>query len=342
MPLPRMMFTLLACSALAVPVTASLLEDASGHLVSYQFDGGSHHDAPDACAGADPEWSLPWLGSTDGLLVPPDDGSDSFVLDVPTGGVGQRLAIDVTEAAGTPQTEVLAYAPGCIGTVFDPLNLPRPPPSPPAPGPGESQRSADRLDDPTTCYGDAWVFWAERVGNPGPASIHVAWTDGSERTVPLAYQWGPQAFYVTDHALGTTLKGAWINAPTGWDGRFELFAGPCDATHGGAVYGEPPSLEGGLLSFTPVRAGPHVVVVRLASDPGIATDPAPCAACLSPVPVPEPGHAVEPIVDSALAGQAPAVPRISIAASCHYCTDAPEEVVGRISYVLATYLRTGA
>lgn len=317
---------------LAATTSASLLEDVSGGAVSYQFDGSSHHDAPDACGAASRQWELPLGGSTDGLLVPADDLADSFVLDVPATGVGRRLSVTVEEMQGTPDLAVSAFAPGCL-SVFDPTNLPTPAPSPPAPREGEEQVSAERTSQPFVCFADAWVFVVDGLDSPAPATIHVAWTDGTEGPVALSSENRHHSVYMTDRNLATTLKGAWINLPAGWEGDFFLAAGPCDAADGGAVYGEPPVSMGSLLTFTPVRAGLHVVRVTMADDPQVASGSAPCAACLSPMPVPEPGHTVEDVLEDPTD-----LPSLVVPATCHFCAPQVRQLIETVSYLLRSDL----
>lgn len=274
---------LLLLAASAVPVHASLAQDVSGHAVSYQFDGGSHHDAPDACQEAGAQWSAPVGGATDGLLVPGDDMSDVFVLDVPPALLGQRVEVAVAEAAGTPDVAVTAFAPGCATDVFDLANQPSPPPSPPAPAEGERQQALADPAEPWACEERVWTFLISDVSGDAPASIHVAWTDGSQRTVPLAGQHHTWAWYQSRDALGILLKGAWANLPVSWGGDFALAQGDCEATDGGAVYGSPAMDLGSRLAFTPVRPGPHLVQVFFSGQPPATAVAATCHFCLPQV-----------------------------------------------------------
>lgn len=281
----------------AVPATGSLTEESTGHLVAYQFDGGSHHDAPDMCDEADPEWNVTVGSTTDGMLAPPDDLSDVFVIDVPRALVGKRLDVRASEAQGTPDVDVNVWAPGCIGDVFASINLPRAPPDPPAPGAGESQIAVEDPSEPWHCRDTSWVFMMSGVRYlPAPSSIHVAWTNGAERTLPILYEAHGWVAYRSTEDLGILLKGAWANVPTDWEGEFALAQGPCDAVDGGAVYGLPPVADYGRVWFTPIRAGPHVVEVTLA-------DPRAAASFVMPV-------------------------------SCHYCSPEVEQLMEALSYLL--------
>lgn len=330
MPLARAVLVALSLPLLAAASSASLLEDLTGGAVAYQFDGDSHHDAPDACQDADAAWSLPLGGTTDGLLAAPDDSSDTFVLDVPASQVGARVAVTVAERSGSPDLQVTPFVPGCLGSVLEPANHPAPHPSPPAPGPGEAQVEAARLNDPFVCRPNERVFVVGGLnGTAAPDSVHVAWTDGSEGPVAVAWSNPNYAAYPTRENLDITLKGAWINLDASFDGWFALVAGPCDAQDGGAVYGDPPSLAAGLVEFTPVRAGRHLVVVTFADPVAPGAGPAPCALCLSPVPVPEAGHLVQDLLEDPTRP-----PSASVPASCHFCSPHVEQVVESVSYRL--------
>ena len=271
---------LLLLAALAVPANASLLEQSTGSVVAYQFDGGTHHDAPDSCDRSSPAWSAPVGAVTTGMLVPGDDHSDVYVLDVPADAVGDRISVRVSEAAGTPDVAVAAFLPGCLTDILDPRVQPTPEPSPPAPAAGEQQLAASNLDDPVSCNDNVWTFGLAGLKGPAPSSIHVAWTDGAERTLALGGQHGEYAYYRSTDSLGVLLKGAWVNLPAGWDVRFVVFHGDCDATDGGAVYGEPAQALGALLSFTPVRAGPHLVQVLYSGEPPATSMTLTCHVCI--------------------------------------------------------------
>lgn len=345
--LPRSMMLLPCLLLLAMTGTASTIEESTGHAVSYQFDAGSHHDAPDACPAATSEWSLPVDGGVDGLLVAPDDVADAFTVDVPRSLLGKRLSLSVAEPTGAQELLLDAFVPGCGGSILDLVNWPTPEPTPPAPAPGESQLHPASLT-PEHCEPRKWVFLLDGLaGLPAPDSIHVAWTDGSERTIPL-WQSSPQhAVYPTDLNRGITLKGAWANLPSAYTGSFRLVLGPCDTLDGGAVYGGPPTLAEGLLSFTPTRAGTHVVLVSFAGvrplpDPAEA-DPTPLlpvqpedlAGQLSVGASSPPKLSVEGLLATVdPADPASALPRVVVPASCHYCVAGLDEVVERIGYRL--------
>lgn len=298
----RVIVIALLASLLAWPASASLLESATGGTIAYQFDGEGHHDAPDECEAAATAWSLPTTGSTDGLLLPPDDAADAFLLDVAPGQVGSRLTVAMSETSGAVDLDLLVLAPGCGSTVLDPLNQPFPFPQPPAPASTQAQHSLGRNEAPFHC-GDFWGFVVTDLdGASAPATLHAAWTDGSEATVPLAYANRHWAAYVTDVPQDFSLTGAWINLPSSWSGRFVLALAPCGAVDGGAVYGEPAVLGDDLLAFTPIRAGPHVVLVGLAP--------------------PEPPE--------------PPQPPKSIPLSCHMCIDGTDEAAEKAGYVVSS------
>ena len=291
---PRAAACLLLLSFLAWPSTASTLEAASGGVVSYQFDGDNHHDAPDACAEAGPEWALSINNVTDGLLLPPDDFVDAFVIDVPASEVGTRLDLRLMEGPGSADLDLGAFAPRCDGDVFAPHNQPFPFPLPPLPLEGESRTALD-VEAPAWRCGDAWAFVATELdGALPPLDLHAAWTDGSEGKVPLWFSNQHLAVYVAE-GPAFDLTGAWINLPTGWAGQFFLAQDVCDAVDGGAVYGELAALFNDRISFTPIRAGPHVVLVTLAQP------------------------------------EVPTVPT-SVPLTCHACFDEGEEAAEKVSY----------
>ena len=268
---------------LAAPASASLLERSTRGIVSYQFDAGTHHDAPDTCEDANATWSAPIGAVTTGLLVPGDDQSDVYVLEVPADAVGDRLVVRVAEAVGTPDVALTAFVPGCVSDILDAAVQPAPQPSPPAPAAGQRQVTPANLADPMACDDDVWTFGLGGLKGAAPASIHVAWTDGAERTLPLAGQHHQWAFYRSTESLGVLLKGAWANVPADWDVRFAVVHGDCRATDGGAVYGEPARLLGPLLSFTPVRAGPHLVQVLYSGQPPATSLTLTCHVCVDGV-----------------------------------------------------------
>lgn len=289
----------LLATFLAWPASASLLESTTAGAVAYQFDGEGHHDAPDSCQDAGAAWTLPAGGAVDGVLVPPDDTADAFVLDVPASGVGSRLMVALSEASGTLDLDLAVLAPGCASTILDPVNQPFPHPAPPAPGPAQTQHSLGRNQAPLHCD-DAWAFVLTGLdGRPAPSTLHAAWTDGSEGAVPLAHANGHWAAYVTYAPQAFNLTGAWINMPSTWSGRFVLGLAPCGATDGGAVYGAPARRADDRLAFTPIRPGAHVVLVGLAP---------------------------------------PSVPRPSTALtfSCHMCIDDTDEAAEKAGYVVSS------
>lgn len=346
---------------LLAPVSGSTLEDATGGFVAYQFDGASRHDAPDSCPRADAQWSATPIGSTDGVLVAPDDVADVFVLDVAEDLRGTRINVELHEATDVENLELTVFVPGCSGTVLELVNWPTPGPTPPAPAEGESQVAAEEVLEPWYCDSAQRMFWVEIYPSyeAGP-SIHVAWTDGTSLDVPLAYTHGAaHAVYVTDHALGTTVSGAWVNMPADWTGRFDYVAGPCDAVDGGVVYGDAPESGMGFLEFTPVRSGSFVVQVTYAGQDSDLLPPVPAPVTIDPAPLlpfspSDLAHDLEhdPVgtVGESLGGlpvaslavdtdpsdgvrlQPPAplvMPR-----SCHTCVGDLEEAVEKISYRL--------
>lgn len=271
--------------ALAMPASGSTLEELSSGFVSYQFDGDGHHDAPDTCAAAQ-DAGVAIGASTDGMLFAPDDVSDVFLVEVPADQRGKRMQVTLSDAIDVETLELTTFVPGCAGTVFDASNWPTPEPSPPAPAEDEHQVALDGADTPRHCRPDVRVFWVEVMpGYEAAPTIHVAWTDGSAREVPITHTHGSaHALYASDHALGTTLKGAWVNMPDSWSGRFVYVAGPCDAVDGGAVYGEPPVAGVGFLAFTPTQAGLHAVQVMYREVAGIQLRPVPAPVSLDPGP----------------------------------------------------------
>ena len=344
---PRSLMPLLAL-ALLWPASASTLEDATTGVVAYQFDGDSHHDAPDTCESGSPEWSVPLEGSADGLLVAPDDMADVFLLDVPRSAVGSPLLLSVLQAEGMPDLALSAFTPDCQGSVLDVVNWPAAEPSPPAPAPTEQQHGAD-VSSSSRCDDDRWLFVLDQLqGIPEPASIHVAWTDATEATVPLYGRYGSAAVYVTEDNLGVLLKGAWANVADAWTGSFFLAAGPCDAVDGGAVYGSPPLLGDSFLAFTPVRAGQYAIHIGLQDDT-VGPLPAPATVDPSPVLIVDHEEVVEaldaeglahdplgwlqsPPEPGAVLGQAPSA---SVPATCHLCLSPVEGVAELVSYVVS-------
>lgn len=261
------------------------MEQASSGFVSYQFDADNHHDAPDTCAAAGADWSLQLDNRTDGMIVPPDDLADVFVLDIPATAVGTRLDLRLIEGPGGADLDLGAFAPQCDGDVFAAHNQPFPFPTPPAPAQDEQQASLGSEAEATFCL-DSWTFIATGLdGIEAPGLIHAAWSDGSEGSIPVDFSNPQRGVYVSD-GPAFTLTGAWINLPASWTGEFQLFEQPCGIVDGGAVYGDPARLFDDRISFTPIRAGPHLVRVTLA-DPKAPTPPTAitltCHTCFSEV-----------------------------------------------------------
>lgn len=324
--------------AFLMPASASTLEDLSSGAVAYQFDGDGHHDAPDSCPDASAKWSVPLGSSTDGILAAPDDVSDVFLVDVPDGLRGERVEVRLSEATHLESLELTTFLPGCGGSVLEPVNWPTPEPSPPAPAEGQKQVEAANVTAPWHCYERESLFGVELVQGHEPAkSIHVAWTDGTELDVPLRFRHGDaHAFYATDHALGTTVKGAWVNMPADWSGWFGYVAGPCDAVDGGAVYGDPPAAGMGFLAFTPTQAGLHAVQITHRDPGSVRLEPlAPAtdleAADLAPALDLDPSDGVRLEPPGTLA----------VPMSCHMCVDGVEDVVAEVSYRLTAFTALG-
>lgn len=326
---------------LLVPAHASTVEEATVGVVAYQFDGNTYHDAPDGCGDASPTWSVAVGSETDGILAPPDDVRDAFVVDVPDRLVGHRLQLGVTDPTDAQPLSLDAFVPGCSGSILDAVNWPSAEPAPPAPAAGEKQVSLPLTPD--RCYDDGWVFVFNGLkGLPVPGSIYAAWTDGSQGAVRLAWSGNGYAAYSTKDDLAVTLKGAWANLARSWSGQAWLF-GPCGATDGGAVYGDQPTVDLGALAFTPTRAGPHVVMVYWA-DGALPSIRPPAAVDLDPTLIVEPHEIVQDPQGSAgaLVGYAQnppppqdLLPRVVVPASCHFCLHQVEDSSGAVSYNLA-------
>lgn len=338
----RPMFVALAVVGLALPATASLLEQATSGVVAYQFDGSSHHDAPDGCTAADPAWSLAVGETTDGILVPPDDVADVYVVEVPRKLVGSRLAFSVDDPTHVQNIDVDAFVPDCAGSIQDLVNWPTPEPSPPAPAVGEQQVAAD-VTEPFLCNDDQWGFAVDGLqGFDAPASIHLAWTDGTEGPVTLDWESNSFAVYGTDEKTGILLKGAWINLPAAWEGEFHFAVGNCDAVDGGAVYGQPPSVSWGSLEFTPVKAGAYLVQVSWRGgalpvlEAPVTVDPSPLLVVDPHDAMHDPEGAVDLVLDRATSPQdlTDLVPGMSVPATCHFCLGEVEDVVKQVSYFL--------
>jgi hypothetical protein len=249
---------------LLVPAQAGLIENTTKGAVAYQFDGETHHDAPDECGAGSAAWSVPLDGSTDGMLVIGEDNADVFHLDIPASAVGSRVRVNVKEATGSSNLAFMVFAPSCDGSILDPHNLPVPFPKPPAPASNEKRLSVSNLQSGWDCFASEWVFQTDPLEHTqAPTSIHIAWTDGTEETVPLNTANPGQARYKTTSHLTTQIKDAWINVDSNFAGSFRIVKGPCNTSYGGAVYGDPPVLGNDVLWFTPIRAGAHEVRVTI-------------------------------------------------------------------------------
>jgi hypothetical protein len=341
MPRRASLLALVAAALVAAaltPATASTVEQATVGVVAYQYDGDTYHDAPDGCGDASPTWSVAVGSSTDGILVPPDDERDAYVVDVPPSLVGHRLHLGVTEPSNAQDLRLDAFVPGCASSILDAVNWPTPEPSPPAPAAGETQVALPMA--PSYCYAKGWAFVIDGLkGLPRPAAVDVAWTDGSERTVGLSWAREGYAVYVSGDDLGVTLKGAWANVASAWSGQSWL-AGPCDASDGGAVYGDKPTVGLGALAFTPVRAGPHVLLVSWgggALPPARSPGSVDLDRTLFVEPheiVQDPQGSAERIVDFVRDPPPPQdlLPVVSAPASCHFCLKGAEDGAGQVSY----------
>ncbi len=299
---------LLTISSVFLAATnASLIEDASGGAVAYQFDAGTFHDAPDTCEGALADWQVALGNTTQGMLVPVEDEADHIVFLVAPEDVGSRVTVAVGPAEVEVELSLDVWVPDCAGDVFAPENQPIPAPvGPVPPGPGETQASITQLDGGWTCDPTQWRFFLKGLGpEDGPRSIHVIWTDGSEADVAFESESESSTMrYGTTLGLGFTPQSVTANVPADWTGEFYVQRGPCDAQDGNAVYGEPPTQSGDTISFTPTTTGYYVAAILL-EDP-----------------------------------EAPEVPT-SVPLSCHFCVDGTDELTGPLSYDL-TVLSQGA
>ncbi len=289
-----------AALMLLVPASGSLIENSTGGLVTYQFDGDSFHDAADTCEDAMSEHLLALGQRSEGWLVPGDDETDHFLLAVAPEDVGQRLRIDVGVAEVGTELLFDAFAPGCAGSVLAEENQPKPAPEDPVPGAGEQLATAKNVDGNYTCS-DRWFLNLNQVGkdNEAPATIHVTWTDGSQADVPLQKSTpATAAHYTTTEHPDVTVHSATVVMPDSWTGKLILSEGFCDATDGGAVYGEDARRIGdNIIEFTPIVSGPFVLAVRL----GELRDP------LAPM-----------------------------AVNCHYCVDGLEGPLDPVLYKLGS------
>lgn len=264
--------TLVAVALLmTATASASLIEETTDGAVTYQFDGGTTHDAPDRCEDADAAFAVPLGNSTSGTLVPVDDEADHYVVDVDRSLVGSRITIALQEANADVNIDLDIRVPGCGGSVLDEDQQPEDPPEHPDPGPGEQSARLDNLDGGWECDDSSWFFVINQVrGGIAPASIHLVWTDGTQADVPLTKDTPATiAQYETSQNTDVSLHSASAVLPDDWDGRFNIGHGPCDASHGGAVFGEEAeaSDDGDRISFTPTQEGTYVAAVVLALQP---------------------------------------------------------------------------
>lgn len=279
------------------PASGSLVEDATGGAVSYQFDDDGHHDAPDTCGDATEDHAL-FLGErTDGLLVPVEDEADHFLLTVNASTVGERVRVDAVPAQAGNDVRVDVSVPGCQGSVLDAINQPV---LIEDPSPGEGQKLAVAQDGTPVCS-DRWFWVLNQVdADDLPQTIHVTWTDGSQEDLPAVHVPAERvAHYATTTHPDVTVLRATAVVDDDWTGRFIITEQFCNAEDGGAVFGEPAvRVSDTILEFTPLGAGQHIIsVVFLAREPEVPT---------------------------------------AIPANCHYCVDGLDELVGRMSYDLGS------
>lgn len=272
------------------PATGSLIESTSDGIVTYQFDGDAHHDAPDTCSEASSEFAVPYGNTTDGMLVPVEDKADHFVVPVNQSLVGSRITISVFDPEADIDVVLDVRVPGCGGSVLDHDQQPADPPAHAEPGPGERSARLSNLAGGWECDPDAWFFVVNQVGGgAAPSSIHVVWTDGSRADVPLKKDTPATiAQYETDQHTDVTIQSASAILADDWSGRFNIGSGPCDATDGGTVFGPPAasSRDGDTISFTPTQEGMYVAALVLqepeAFDPMglLGPQPASCHTCV--------------------------------------------------------------
>lgn len=283
---------MLAIAMASTSVAASLVEETSGGAVSYQFDADTHHDAPDMCKQVGPEWTIPADNRTDGILVPLDDESDHYILNLTEDDLGGRFTMTLRETstpAGDMKARLDILAPLCAGSVLDPANQP---PVPPEPGAGEKRTEAVNTADPTKCS-SRWFFVLTGVDAATmPATISAIWTDGYQEDI-LADTSPPEPVgqYQTTSRLDTTLHGVTAIVPEGWDGNFRLGEAPCGTTDGQFVFGDPAVRMGDQISFSVLKTGPYVVAVHLGEmEPRDPMEPVPmsCHYC---------GEEVEPLYE---------------------------------------------
>lgn len=275
--------------------SGSLVEESTGGVVTYQFDAGSHSDAADLCADAAAEHALPLNNRTDGWMVLGDDEADHFVLHVQASEVGQRLLVDAVVAQVEYELVLDVLAPGCLGSVLDDENQPKPHPSDPVPQQGEHLATAKNVDGDYSCS-DRWFLNMNQVNDlEVPESIHVTWTDGSQEDVPPVKSTpATVVHYATTSNPGFTVHSATAVMPDEWTGQLILSEGFCDAVDGEAVFGdESQRLGDTAIEFTPITSGPHivsVVMVRPTVDVDLGPRTMSCHACVEGV-----GGAAEPL-----------------------------------------------
>lgn len=267
--------------AFAGVASASVLETASGGAISYQFDAWTYHDAPDTCldaAAAVHDFPV-GIGAnalnanvTTAMLVPGEDESDLLFLHVPSGLVGTRISTSVVPADTGYALVAQVLAPACDGTIFDTQNLPVEP-TDPLPGVGQLQAAAD-LVSAQACSNGGWRFSLTGL-HDAPATVHAAWTDGTQTDVPADSNGnGQTSFYSTSDGGNYTLDRVTANLPANWTGSFSVVDSPCGLTDGGAVFGLPPTQSGNSFEFTPTHNGTYYVSVLLLGH-GVGSDPVP-------------------------------------------------------------------
>ena len=255
--------------------------------------------------------------------------------------VGQRLELAIDDPTdGAQGLAIDAFVPGCMGSILEAVNWPHPEPAPPAPAAGERQVSPELA--PRYCDERRWAFVMDQMeGFAPPASIHVAWTDATERPVPLRWSNADYAVYLANDPLDVTLKGVWANVAASWPGQFVLYLGPCGATDGGAVYGAAPTVDLGSIAFTPIRSGPHVVLVSWQGgalptvQPPVSADPAALVPIDPHALSHDPAGTTLAFAERARDSPQDLIPSLAVPASCHFCLGPLESGAGQASYTLA-------
>lgn len=264
-----------ASASLLESLTAQVFgaaEEVTGPLpvdhVHYQADAGTEYDAPDSCDGAlssPAAFDLPVGAALDGWLVPVDDEVDHYRVPIGQDLVGGRVSLSVLgRDVGLPFS-IDAYMPGCGSSVTAEENQPAPPLAPPEPAEGERQVSPHNLDASGGECSDRWFFVMNQFGGlPAPASIHVAWSDGSQADVPLLKDTPATLAQYEAPDNGFTIDSVTANVPQEWSGQFNVGEAPCNLVDGEAVFGEPAtvSADGTTIEFTPIEAGTYVLAVR--------------------------------------------------------------------------------